>query len=106
ADVTSRDDRQGAEARSGAARDKPPDLYADLLKLDDLHKRGILTGAEFESEKGKLLNPGTVAKTGASGDKLGDLYKELLKLDDLHQRGILTDAEFEAEKAKLLNPPN
>lgn len=31
------------------------DLYAELLKLDDLRKRGLLTDAEFEAEKAKLL---------------------------------------------------
>jgi len=32
------------------------DLYADLLKLDDLRKKGILTDAEFQAEKQKVLN--------------------------------------------------
>ena len=32
-----------------------PDFYDKLLKLDDLRKRGILTDAEFEAEKKKLL---------------------------------------------------
>jgi hypothetical protein len=32
------------------------DLYDELLKLDDLHKRGILTDAEFEQQKQKLLS--------------------------------------------------
>lgn len=31
------------------------DLYAELIKLDDLRKRGLLTDAEFESQKAKLL---------------------------------------------------
>lgn len=31
------------------------DLYTDLLKLDDLRKRGLLTDKEFEHEKKKLL---------------------------------------------------
>jgi len=31
------------------------DLYAELLKLDDLRKRGLLTDAEFEAQKKKLL---------------------------------------------------
>jgi hypothetical protein len=31
------------------------DLYAELLKLDDLRKRGIITDAEFEVQKQKLL---------------------------------------------------
>jgi hypothetical protein len=32
-----------------------PDLYGELLKLDDLRKRGLLTEAEFETQKAKLL---------------------------------------------------
>lgn len=32
------------------------DLYSDLLKLDDLHKRGILTDEEFQEEKKKVLS--------------------------------------------------
>lgn len=32
-----------------------PDLYTELSKLDDLHKRGILTDAEFEQQKQKSL---------------------------------------------------
>jgi hypothetical protein len=31
------------------------DLYKELLKLDDLRQRGILTEAEFQAEKKKLL---------------------------------------------------
>jgi hypothetical protein len=36
------------------AADKP-DVYAQLLKLDDLRKRGIITQAEFDTQKQKLL---------------------------------------------------
>jgi hypothetical protein len=32
------------------------DVYAELLKLDDLLKRGILTQAEFDSQKAKVLD--------------------------------------------------
>lgn len=32
------------------------DIYAELIKLDDLRKRGILTEEEFEREKKKLLD--------------------------------------------------
>jgi hypothetical protein len=32
-----------------------PDLYTELSKLDDLHKRGILTDAEFEQQKQKSI---------------------------------------------------
>lgn len=31
------------------------DIYAELIKLDDLRKRGILTDKEFEAQKKKLL---------------------------------------------------
>ena len=32
------------------------DVYAELLKLDDLLKKGILTQAEFDSQKAKVLD--------------------------------------------------
>jgi hypothetical protein len=33
----------------------PRDVYAELLRLEDLRKRGILTDAEFAAQKKKLL---------------------------------------------------
>lgn len=36
----------------------PKDMYAELLKLDELLKKGILTQAEFDAEKKKMLNGG------------------------------------------------
>lgn len=33
------------------------DLYSQLVKLDDLRKRGIITDAEFDAQKQKLLSP-------------------------------------------------
>lgn len=35
--------------------DPPSDLYSELIKLDDLRKRGILTEEEFAKQKSKLL---------------------------------------------------
>ena len=35
--------------------DMPKDIYAELIKLDDLYKRGIITQTEFEAQKRKLL---------------------------------------------------
>jgi hypothetical protein len=32
------------------------DIYSELIKLDDLRKRGILSEAEFEAQKKKLLD--------------------------------------------------
>lgn len=34
------------------------DVYAELVKLDDLRKKGILTQGEFDREKQALLNRG------------------------------------------------
>ncbi len=33
----------------------PGDLYSELIKLEDLRKRGILTDKEFAAEKKKIL---------------------------------------------------
>ena len=38
-----------------AGNGRVDDLYSKLVKLDDLRKRGLLSDAEFESEKRKLL---------------------------------------------------
>ena len=35
--------------------DHVDDLYGKLTKLDDLRKRGLISDAEFETEKHKLL---------------------------------------------------
>lgn len=32
------------------------DIYAEILKLDDLRKKGLITDAEFDREKAKLLS--------------------------------------------------
>jgi hypothetical protein len=34
---------------------RPKDIYPELLKLDDLRKRGILSQEEFDAQKKKLL---------------------------------------------------
>src|SRR5262249_26465499 len=42
---------------TASLKDPPPshDLYNELLKLDDLRKRNILTESEFEAQKQRLL---------------------------------------------------
>lgn len=49
----------GGETAAAPTQAAPPDatdrLYSDLMKLDDLRKRGILTDKEFEAQKQKLL---------------------------------------------------
>ena len=49
---------EAAPAVPAAAAGRPepkPDLYNELIMLDDLRKRGILTDAEFQALKTKLL---------------------------------------------------
>lgn len=36
------------------------DVYGELVKLDDLHKKGILSDAEFEAQKKKILDQNRV----------------------------------------------
>jgi hypothetical protein len=44
-----------AEASLAGKTEAKPDLYTELIKLDDLRKRGILTEEEFQALKAKLL---------------------------------------------------
>jgi hypothetical protein len=51
-------DQQAHKAVDVQPAGKPearPDLYTELIKLDDLRKRGILTEQEFQTLKAKLL---------------------------------------------------
>ncbi len=41
-----------------AAVGQDKDLYSQLLRYDDLRKRGIITDAEFDQIKKSLLNGG------------------------------------------------
>jgi hypothetical protein len=41
-----------AKSQSG----KPMDRYDELIKLDDLRKRGVINDAEFDAQKKKLLS--------------------------------------------------
>lgn len=43
------------DIRTKDETEKTKDVYAELIKLDDLRQRGILTDAEFTEEKRKLL---------------------------------------------------
>lgn len=54
--------KDSQEARSGSSgqnsyvtTEKSKDIYSELIKLDELKKKGILTEAEFETQKKKIL---------------------------------------------------
>ena len=53
--VIEKTEKISADVKTKDQTDRPKDVYAELLKLDDLRKRGILTEAEFEAQKKKLL---------------------------------------------------
>lgn len=42
-------------SRSTSSKPAETDVYTELLKLDDLRKRGIITDAEFENQKAIIL---------------------------------------------------
>lgn len=44
-----------ADIKTKDQTDRTKDVYAELIKLDDLRKRGILSEIEFETQKKKLL---------------------------------------------------
>lgn len=44
-----------ADVHTKDGTSKGVDLYSELTKLDDLRKKGIITDAEFDTEKKKLL---------------------------------------------------
>lgn len=46
------------KATAKPAQEVSKDLYTEIMKLEDLRKKGLLTDAEFEAQKKKLLNGG------------------------------------------------
>lgn len=54
--VENRGQAPSVVVNAGSEPPKSKDLYSELLKLDDLRKRGIITEAEFDTQKKKLLH--------------------------------------------------
>lgn len=54
--IINKPEKVSADILSKDLSEKQPDLYADLMKLDDLRKKGLITDAEFEAQKKILLN--------------------------------------------------
>ena len=44
------------DIRTKDETERRPDLYTEIMKLDDLRKKGLISDAEFEAQKQKLLN--------------------------------------------------
>jgi hypothetical protein len=45
-----------ADVRTKDQTEKPKDMYAELIKLDDLRKKGIINESEFDAQKKRILN--------------------------------------------------
>ena len=54
--VIEKNEMVSADVRTKDQSNKQPDLYTEITKLDDLRKKGLITDAEFEQQKQKLLN--------------------------------------------------
>ncbi len=48
-------EKVSAEIKTQDTTEKKKDVYAELIKLDDLRKKGIITDAEFEVQKKRIL---------------------------------------------------
>jgi Short C-terminal domain len=44
------------DIRTKDETERRPDLYTEIMKLDDLRKKGLISDAEFEAQKQKLLS--------------------------------------------------
>jgi hypothetical protein len=53
--VIEKTERLSADIHTKNQSEKSKDVYAELIKLDDLREKGIISDAEFESQKKKLL---------------------------------------------------
>lgn len=53
--VIEKTEKISADIKTKDQTERSRDVYAELIKLDDLRKRGILTESEFEAQKKKLL---------------------------------------------------
>lgn len=54
--VIEKTEKISADVRTKDESAKPKDIYAELIKLDDLRKKSILSEAEFEAQKKKILS--------------------------------------------------
>jgi hypothetical protein len=55
-DAAARSSDSSTNTKMQEPQEHSRDIYTELIKLDELRKRGILTDAEFDSQKKKVLN--------------------------------------------------
>ena len=54
--VIDKTEKLSGDIRTEDLSKKQPDLYSEIMKLDDLRSKGLLTDEEFDIQKQKLLN--------------------------------------------------
>ena len=54
--VIEKSEKISADIRTKDQSDKTKDIYTELMKLDELRGKGIITDAEFEIQKKKILS--------------------------------------------------
>ncbi len=54
--VIEKNEKINADIKTEDKKTDHSDTYTELTKLDDLRKKGIITDAEFEAEKAKILS--------------------------------------------------
>lgn len=53
--VIEKNEKINSDVHTKDETSKQADLYTEIMKLDDLRKKGLITNAEFEAQKQKLL---------------------------------------------------
>ncbi|HEY4301451.1 MAG TPA: SHOCT domain-containing protein [Candidatus Didemnitutus sp.] len=74
------DIRSPALSSASTAAPVAPTDVGDLTKLEELHRSGVLTDADFDAARKRLARR---------------------SLDDLHTKGVLSDQEYEAALTRL-----
>lgn len=54
--VTDKTEKPPADIQGKSVLEKQPDLYTELVKLDELRKKGLINDVEFEGQKKILLD--------------------------------------------------
>ncbi|MCW9023463.1 MAG: SHOCT domain-containing protein [Gammaproteobacteria bacterium] len=54
--VIEKNEKITADIKTEEKTNKTKDIYNELIKLDDLRKKGIITDKEFQTRKNKILN--------------------------------------------------
>jgi len=78
-------------------------IATDIVDLNDLMSRGLISEKDFERAKKTLLNRiGMSINPNASGATTTELIVQIETLHQMHARQLLTEKEYLKQKKKLL----